>query len=81
MTLSSGGSPVAKLKAGRYKITVADKSPARSFVVQAKGRSAVTISGVSFVGNHSVTLTLTAGQWSFYTSAGVKSASSFTVTA
>jgi len=81
LTLSSGGSPVAKLKAGRYKITVADKSPARSFVVQAKGRSAVTISGVSFVGNHSVTLTLTAGQWSFYTSAGVKSASSFTVTA
>ena len=48
------------------------------------GSRTITIpawSGVSFVGNHSVTLTLTAGQWSFYTSAGVKSASSFTVTA
>jgi hypothetical protein len=79
LTLTSGGSPVAKLKAGRYKITVADTSRARSFVVQAKGRSPVTISGVSFVGNHSVTLVLAAGQWSFYTSGGAKSTSSFTV--
>src|SRR5438477_236263 len=68
LSLSYGGVSVAKVKAGRYKITVADKTPARSFVVQQKGRAATTISGVSFVGTHSVTLVLSAGQWSFFSS-------------
>ena len=78
---ASGGVPVTKLKAGRYRFTVADKSSTRSFVVQRKGASATTVSGVAFVGTRTVVLTLTAGQWTFYTSAGAKSASAFTVTA
>ena len=61
---------VAKLKAGRYKITVADKSRAKGFAVQAKGHSAITISGIAFVGTHSVTVNFTAGQWTFYASPG-----------
>lgn len=81
LTLASGAFPVTKLKAGRYRFTVADKSSARSFVVQRKGGSATTISGAAFVGTRTVVLTLTAGQWMFYTSAGAKSASTFTVTA
>ena len=76
LTLALQGKAVSKLKAGRYKITVADKTPARSFVVKEKGHSAITVSGVSFVGTHSVTVNLTAGQWTFYTSAGGKSTSS-----
>jgi hypothetical protein len=70
LALGFGGKPVAKLKAGHYKITVVDKSPAKSFVVQAKGHSAITVSGLSFVGTHSVTVNLTAGQWTFYASPG-----------
>jgi hypothetical protein len=80
LALTYGGIPVVKVKAGRYRFTVADKTPARSFVVQAKGRAATTVSGVAFVGTHSVTVNLTPGQWSFYSSAGSKSAASFTVT-
>jgi plastocyanin len=70
LTLGFGGKPVAKLKAGRYKISVADKSRTKGFAVQAKGHSAITVSGVSFVGTHSVTVNLTAGQWTFYASPG-----------
>ena len=70
---------MSKLKAGRYKITVADNTRARSFVIKEKGHAAITVSGVSFVGTHSVTVNLTAGQWTFYSSAGPASTSAFTV--
>jgi len=79
LTLALQGKPVSKLEPGRYKITVADKSAARSFVVKEKGHAAVTISSASFVGTHSVTVNLTAGQWTFYTSAGPRSVGSFVV--
>jgi hypothetical protein len=72
LTLALKGKAVSKLKAGRYKITVVDKSPAKGFVLQEKGHSAITVSGVSFVGTHSVMLNLAAGQWTFYSSANAK---------
>jgi plastocyanin len=75
------GKAVSRLKSGRYKITVVDKTPARSFVVQQNKHSAITVSGVSFVGTHSVTVDFKVGQWTFYTSAGKKSKSSFVVVA
>jgi hypothetical protein len=81
LTLTDAGARVAKLGAGRYKITVVDTSRKRSFVVQAAGRPATTVSGVAFVGTHSVTVNLTAGRWTFFSSAGAKSTSPFTVTA
>jgi hypothetical protein len=80
LVLTYGGIAVRKVKAGRYKITVADKAPTRSFVVGKVGGAATTVSGVAFVGTRSVTLKLGAGKWTFYTSAGAKSSSSFTVT-
>jgi len=81
LKLAVNGRAVKQLKAGSYKITVTDKTPARSFVVQQPGRSPITISGVKFVGKHSVTVKLGAGKWTFFTSAGPKSAGSFTVSA
>jgi hypothetical protein len=81
LTLALNGKAVSKLKAGRYKVTVVDKTPARSFVIKQNGHSAITVSGVAFVGTHSVTVNLTAGQWTFSTSAGAKSTSSFIVVA
>jgi hypothetical protein len=79
LVLTYGGIPVTKVNAGRYKITVADKAPTRSFVVRKTGGAATTVSGVAFVGTRSVTLNLSSGKWTFYTSAGAKSSSSFTV--
>lgn len=80
LTLTYGGIPVTKVKAGRYKITVADNSPKRSFLVKRLGGAATTVTSVSFVGTHSVTVNLLAGKWDFYTSAGATSLSAFTVT-
>jgi hypothetical protein len=81
LTLALQGKAVSRLKAGRYKITVADKTAARGFVLKEKGHAAVTISSAAFVGTRSVTVDLTAGQWTFYTSAGLKSTGSFVVAA
>jgi hypothetical protein len=78
-TLKLGGKAVSALDAGRYKITVVDKTSSRSFVLQKKGGKAITVSSPTFVGTHSVTVTLTSGQWSFYTLPGGKSKHSFTV--
>jgi hypothetical protein len=81
LKLLFNGKTVSKLKSGRYKVTVSDKTPARSFVLKQPGRSPITISGVGFVGTHTVTVTLKVGVWTFSTSAGTKSTSSFTVVA
>jgi plastocyanin len=81
LTLTSAGRAVTKLKAGRYKLTVADKASTRSFVLQRKGGSSRTVGGVSFVGTRTIVLTLRAGQWTFFSSAGPKSSSTFSVTA
>jgi hypothetical protein len=78
-TLKLGGKPVSALDAGRYKVTVVDKTSSRSFVIQKKGGKAIIVSAPTFVGTHSMTVTLTAGQWSFYTLPGSKSKHSFTV--
>jgi len=80
LVLKLNGKAVSRLKSGRYKITVVDKTTARSFLVQQAKQAPITVSGVSYVGTRSVTLTLKAGQWTFFTSAGPKSKSSFTVT-
>jgi hypothetical protein len=79
LTLLFKGKAVSKLKSGRYRITVVDKTAARSFLVQAGKQAAITISTVPFVGTRSVTVSLKPGKWSFFTSAGPKSKTAFTV--
>ena len=65
LKLAFQGKAVAKLRAGRYKVTVVDKTPTGSFLLQESGHAALVVSGVSFVGTHSVTLNLKAGKWTF----------------
>jgi hypothetical protein len=79
LTLVFKGHLVTKLKAGKYKLTVSDKSAKRGFILKETGHPAITVSGVSKVGTQSVTVTLKAGKWSLYTTAGAKSTGSFTV--
>jgi len=78
VTLTWGGIPVTKIQPGRYEITVGDRAKTQSFVLQQQGHAAKILSGVAAVGDHTVTLTLTAGTWTFYSSAAKKK-TSFTV--
>ena len=66
--LTKNGKPVTRLKAGRYKISVTDKAPSGSFTIQKIRSSAHTLTGSRFVGRHTATLTLSAGQWFYYPS-------------
>jgi hypothetical protein len=70
LQLNYKGKSVATLKAGRYKLSVVDRSKARGFIVQEIHKAATTVGGGSFVGTRSVTINLTAGQWFFYANAG-----------
>lgn len=66
LSLTFKGRPVATLKAGRYTVKVTDKAKKAGFIVQGTGQSALTLTGSSFVGTHSATVDLTAGQWFYY---------------
>ena len=65
-TLTLKGKPVASLKAGRYTVTVTDKSAKAGFNVQEIKKAAKTVTTSAFKGTKSLAITLTAGQWFFY---------------
>jgi hypothetical protein len=65
-TLSSGGRPVSTLRAGRYAISVVDRSPHAGWTIQEARRGATTLTGNGFVGRKTRTVALAAGQWLFY---------------
>jgi hypothetical protein len=66
LALTLKGKSVSTLKSGRYTVTVTDHSSKSGFTVQEVRKGATTVTGVPFVGKHSVTLTLKPGQWFFY---------------
>lgn len=72
LTLSRNGKRVSKLEPGRYKIAVQDKTSNGGFTIGRPNTKSVTVTGSSFVGKHTVTLHLKAGQWMFYSSAAKK---------
>jgi len=72
LAIAYKGKPVKTLQAGRYTISVVDESSSNGFVVKGS-RKAVSVTGMPFVGKHSVTLDLTAGRWSFGPSAAKSS--------
>ncbi len=80
-TLTSKGKAVSTLKTGRYTFAITDQDPKASFTIQASKGGPTNLTGATFVGKHSVTVTLTTGKWTFYTSPGKKSTSTFVVTA
>jgi hypothetical protein len=71
LSLRHDGKNVSSLKAGRYKIAVDDTTSKGGFTI-AKQTRAVVLTGPSFVGKHTVTVNLSAGQWMFYSSTGTK---------
>ncbi len=64
--LTFKGKTVTKLESGRYKISVVDRSKRSGLIVQETGKNGTTVAGTTFVGSHTVTVTLKAGQWFFY---------------
>lgn len=65
-TLSRNGKAVTTLKSGRYTFTIQDKSAKADFTIQALHNRRLTLTGVTFVGKHTTTVTLKPGQWTFY---------------
>jgi len=68
LTLTFKGKSVATLSAGRYTVSVTDKSKTAGFILQTLHASAVTVTSASFTGHKSETITLTSGQWFDYPS-------------
>ena len=67
LTLTLKGKTVSSLKAGRYKITRArrDRRSAASRS-SSSARPATNVTSTKFLGRHTVTLKLTAGQWFYF---------------
>jgi hypothetical protein len=66
ISLKRGIARVRLLKAGRYAFVVADKSSIHNFTLNGPGATNRTITGTSFVGAKTVTLTLKKGTYRFY---------------
>jgi hypothetical protein len=71
--LAFNGKSVTHLAAGRYTVSVTDRSARSGFMLEKAKHAAVSVTGVSFVGKGSTSVDLTAGQWLFTTGVGKKS--------
>jgi len=74
-TLTSNGKIVSALKAGRYRFVITDQDPKDSFILKEHQTgftdfTPTNLTGVEFVGKHSATVTLKAGQWMYYSRLG-----------
>jgi hypothetical protein len=73
LSLAYGGKSVAGLKAGRYKLSVMDKSSTTGFMLRRGKYTPIQITGARFVGTRSASVKLTAGHWIFSPGAGRQS--------
>jgi plastocyanin len=60
------GKKVTTLKHGKYTFIVGDKASIHNFTLNGPGAKNKTITGTSFVGTKTVTLTLKKGMYRFY---------------
>ena len=71
ITLKKGTAKVKTLKAGKYTFVVTDKASIHDFTIEReKGGPKIekTLTGTSFQGKKTVTVTLKKGSWKFYCS-------------
>jgi plastocyanin len=64
--LTKAGKVVKRLKAGTYRLTVADRSAGHNFVLEKERGTERVITSVPFVGSRTVSVRLTAGVWKVY---------------
>jgi hypothetical protein len=70
VNLTLKGKAVKTLAAGRYKLVVTDGSKKSPVAIRRTGAAANTLTGLSFVGSKTITLTLGPGEWTLYSSPG-----------
>jgi plastocyanin len=71
ITLKKGAAKVKTLKAGKYAFVITDKASIHDFTIEReKGGPKIekTLTGTSFQGKKTVTVTLKKGSWKFYCS-------------
>jgi hypothetical protein len=71
ISLKKGAAKVKTLKAGKYTFVISDKSTIHNFTVEReKGGPKIekTLTGTSFQGKKTVSMTLKPGSWKFYCS-------------
>lgn len=73
VALRKSGKTVTSLRVGRYRLRVVDHASADGFTIRSLKGSPTSVSGVPFVGTHTATVTLRAGQWLYYATQGAKS--------
>ena len=72
ISLKKAGKKVTSLKAGKYTFKIADKSGAHNFALEGgpisrpPDQMKKKLTGVSFTGNKSVTITLKKGKYTYY---------------
>ena len=66
ITLTKGGQKVTSLKAGSYTFKVSDKSNIHNYVLNGPGVSNKEITGLSYMGTKSATVTLKRGTYKYY---------------
>ena len=66
--LTLNGKKVKTLKAGRYKLVVADRSSFHNFELERESGAKFErdVTKVPFVGTRTITVTLSKGQWKYY---------------
>ncbi len=66
MTLTKGGQKVTSLKPGSYTFKVSDKSNMHNYVLNGPGVKNKEITGLSYMGSKSATVTLKKGTYTYY---------------
>ena len=79
LSLTSKGKAVSRIKSGRYRISVDDRTSKLGFTIAKVDRKSVALTRAGYVGKHTVMFNLTPGKWTFWSAPGAKH--SFTVVA
>jgi hypothetical protein len=72
LTVTLRGKPVGHLAAGKYALTVVDRSKTSGLTLQKGAHTPKKLSGATFVGKRSISVQLSAGRWTFATRSGRK---------
>jgi hypothetical protein len=65
VTLTRNGRTVSSLKSGRYRFVVTDSTSHSGFLLDRPNGTTTEVTGSSFVGKRTVTLTLKPGHWAY----------------
>jgi hypothetical protein len=66
ITLKKAGKKVKTLKAGKYTLTVSDRSSEHDFVLTGPGVRTRQVTGLGFKGTRTVSVTLKRGTYTYY---------------